>query len=136
MEPRKCTSNPQSILTEEREKLITDLMKKRMYSCYEVCNILGISLQSLRRAIALNQIKTVRIGKRFLRIPSYEIENLLQGETMYLNVAEAADFLQVSHATIRSFVKNGQLRSFRFANKGPWKISKKDLERIAQIEAK
>lgn len=115
----------------KREQLISDLMKKRLYDSDEVRILLDISLQSLRRAIALKKIKTVRLG-RFLRIPAEEVERMLQGEAALLTVAEAAELLNVSHGAIRSLIKNGKIKAFRLANKGPFKIKKSDVERIAQ----
>ena len=92
---------------------------------------MGISLQSLRRAIALKKIKTVRLG-RFLRIPAEEVERIIQGESALLTVAEAAELLNISVFTIRLLIKSGKIKAFRLANKGPWKIAKSDVERIAQ----
>jgi excisionase family DNA binding protein len=137
MESLKHTPHPKTGLKidhTKREELIANLMKKKLYDSYEVCELLDISLQSLRRAIARNQIKTVRIGKRFLRIPAEEVERMLQGETLLFSVAEAALFLRVSHQTIRLLIKNGNLKAFRLAGKGPFKIAKSDIERIAQAE--
>lgn len=114
-----------------RENIISDLKKQRLYNSDEVCEILDISLQSLRRAIALNKIKTVRLG-RFLRIPANEINKLLKGESTFLSVAEAAELLNVSVQTIRAHIKQGKIKAFRLANKGPWKIAKSDVERIYQ----
>lgn len=135
MEPRKRTSPPKANLKADRDikrkQLISDLMKKRLYNSQEACEILCISLQSLRRAIALKKIKTVRIG-RFLRITADEIERLLQGEAALLTVAEAAELLNISQGAIRLLIKNGKIKAFRLANKGPWKIAKSDVERIAQ----
>lgn len=135
MESRKRSSHATKTRIEKggevRKQLMADLRKKRLYDSYEVCELLGISLQSLRRAIALKKVKTVRLG-RFLRIPAEEVERIIQGESALLTVAEAAELLNISAFTIRLLIKSGKIKAFRLANKGPWKIAKSDIERIAQ----
>ena len=139
MEPRKRTSrsdkarlkSTHAIKVPRREELMSDLMKKRLYDSYEVCELFGISLQSLRRAIAIKKIKAIHVG-RALRIPAEEIEKMVQGEAALLNVQEAADLLNLSVYTIRNFIKREKLKAFRLTTKGPWKIAKSDVERIAQ----
>lgn len=115
----------------DRKKLMEDLMKKRLYDCKEVSMLLGISGQSLRRAIADGKIKTVRVG-RFLRIPAEEVDRLLKGEAVLLTVQEAADMLRVSTATIRTLIKEGKIDAFRLADSGPFKIPQSEIQRIAQ----
>lgn len=117
-------------LPERRKKILDDLMKKRLYDSKEACEILGISLPSLRRTIKLGRIKTVKVG-RFLRIPAEEIERIIQGEETLLNVKESASLLNVSPATIRSLIKSGKIDATRFADAGPFKIRKSEIERIA-----
>ena len=114
----------------DREQIIKDLMKKRLYDSKEVSMLLGISQQSLRRAIAAGKIKTVRLG-RFLRIPAEEIERFLKGDAILLNVQEAADLLNVSCSTIRTLIKAGKIEAFRLANSGPFKIQESEIKRIA-----
>ena len=71
MEP--CKSSPRA---NERKKLLEELAKKKLYDSKQACEILQVSLPSLRRAIARGQIKTVYVGK-FLRIPPEELEKLV-----------------------------------------------------------
>jgi excisionase family DNA binding protein len=114
-----------------RKELLADMMKKRLYDSLEACEILGISLPSLRRAIQLGRIKSVHVG-RFLRIPAEEIERLVQGEEGLLNTEEAGQLLNVSPATIRALIKSGKIQAFRLADAGPFKLLKSEIERIAE----
>lgn len=147
MEPRKRTSHAKdgSIdkkldkladdikkLPNRRKKLLEDLMKDRLYDSKEACEILGISLPSLRRAIQLGRIKTIYVGK-FLRIPAAEINRLVEGQDV-LNVKEAADILNVGVAMIRSLIKSGQMEAFRLADAGHFKIPRKEVERFMKGE--
>ncbi|MGK5594267.1 MAG: helix-turn-helix domain-containing protein [Parachlamydiaceae bacterium] len=103
-------------------------MKKRLYDSKEACELIGISLPSLRRAIHLGRIKTVYIG-RFLRIPSEEIEKLVQGQDA-LSVKEAADFLNVGVIMIRNMIKDGRMKAFRLADAGPFRIPREEVEKF------
>lgn len=129
MKPRK--GSPKATKMSPRETLMSDLMKNRLYDSKEVCELLGISLQTLRRAIALKKITTVRLG-HFLRIPASEVERLVQGEEVLLNVKEAAELLSISEGAIRTLINDGKIRAFRFASKGAWRIAKSEVEQIAQ----
>ena len=115
-------------LPDRRKKLLEDLMKKRLYTSKEACEILGISLPSLRRAIQLDRIKTVHVG-RFLRIPAEEIERLVQGQEA-LSVKEAADLLNVGPKAIRSLIKDGTINAFRMADAGPFRIQREEIEKF------
>jgi excisionase family DNA binding protein len=117
-------------LPNRRKKLLADLMKNRLYDSPEACEILGISLPSLRRAIKLGRIKAVHVG-RFLRIPAEEIERLVKGEEGLLSTEEAGELLNVSPSTIRALIKRGKIKAFRMANSGPFKLYKSEIERIA-----
>ncbi len=138
MEPRKRSSHSKSNLKHDttkrinREKALADLKEKSLYDSKEACEILGISLQSLRRAIEKGTIKTVRLGARYLRIPASEIERLAQGESVLLSVEEAAEILEVSKHMIRAWIKSGKINAFRLADFGPFKIPKSELDRIAK----
>lgn len=121
--PSRTHKNTDNIKTKEV------IAKKRLYTSNEVCQLFGVSLQSLRRAIATEKIKTIRL-RRFLRIPSEEVEKMVQGETSLLTVAEAANLLSVSAFIIRQLIKKEKIKAFRLANKGPFKIAKSDVERI------
>ena len=125
---KKTKSAPEPL---DRKKIIDTLMKNRLYDSKEVSLLLGISKQSLRRAIATGKIKTVRLG-RFLRIPAEEIERLLKGETTLLSVQEAAELLNVSCGAIRALIKEGKIDAFRFADSGPFRIAQSEVMRIAQ----
>lgn len=115
-------------LPNKRQKLLEDLMKDRLYDSREACEILSISLPSLRRSIKLGRIKTVYVGK-YLRIPACEINRLVQGEDV-LTVEEAANILNVGKIMIRNLIKSGQMEAFRLAEKGPFKIPRKEIERF------
>lgn len=138
MESRKRSSHSKSNIKDNaekrinREQTLAELKEKSLYNSKEACEILGISLQSLRRAIEKGSIKTVRLGERYLRIPALEIERLAQGESVLLNVEEAAEILGVSKHMIRSWIKSGKINAFRLADFGPFKIPKSELDRIAK----
>ena len=117
-------------LPERRKKILEELMQKRLYDSKETCEILGISQPSLRRAIQLRRIKTVKVG-RFLRIPAEEIKRIVGESESLLNVQECAELLNVSPITIRSLIKSGKIEAIRFADAGPFKIRKNEIERIA-----
>lgn len=137
MESRKRTSHIESDINKnnedrsDREKIIDQLKKNSLYDSKQACEILGISNQSLRRAIAAGKIKTVRLS-RFLRIPAEEIERLAKGETVLLSVQEASDVLHLSIPMIRALIKSGKIDAFRLANSGPFKIPKSEIDRISQ----
>lgn len=138
MEPRKRSPHSKNNVKDDtekranREKLLADLKKDSLYDSKEACEILGISLQSLRRAISTGSIKTVRLGARFLRIPASEIERLAKGESVLLSVQEASELLNVSKHMIRALIKSKKINAFRLASFGPFKIPKSELDRIAQ----
>jgi excisionase family DNA binding protein len=129
MESRKRSPNAEEGLN--RTELLEQLSKKRLFNSKEVSELLGISKQTLRRSIAAGKIKTIRVG-RFLRIPSEEVERLMRGEKALLSVQEATELLNVSAATIRILIKAGKIQAFRLAGKGPFKIAKSEVERIAR----
>ena len=138
MESRKRLSHSKSNIknsTEkriDREQALSDLKEKSLYDSKEAFEILGISLQSLRRAIEKGTIKTVRLGARYLRIPASEIERLAQGESVLLSVEEASEIIGVSKHMIRAWIKSGKISAFRLADFGPFKIPKSELDRIAK----
>lgn len=118
-------------LPAHRKKLLEDLMKKRLYDSKETCEILGISLPSLRRALQLGKIKSVKVG-RLLRIPSEEIQRLIQDDEGLINVKEAAEILNITPGTVRTFIRAGKIKAFRLADAGPFKLHKSEIERIAR----
>lgn len=115
-------------LSDRRKKVLEDLMKKRLYDSKEACEILGISLPSLRRAIQLGRIKTVYVGK-FLRIPADEIERLSKRQEL-LSVSEAAKLLNVGPVMIRKLIERGEIKAFRLADAGPYHIPKDEIEKF------
>lgn len=101
------------------DKQYLQILKKILYTtAKQACAILDVSIQSLRRAISIGEIKTVRLG-RYLRIPAEEIQRLTKGESALLNVQEASDLLNVSVFVIRALIKSGKIDAFRLANSGP-----------------
>ena len=115
-------------LPDRRKKLLEDLMKKRLYDSKEACEILGISLPSLRRAIKLGRIKTIYVGK-YLRIPADELNRLVKGQES-LSVKEAAELLNVGVTSIRNLIKDGTIKAFRLADAGPFHIPREEIEKL------
>lgn len=127
MEP--CKSSPRA---NERKKLLEELAKKKLYDSKQACEILQVSLPSLRRAIARGQIKTVYVGK-FLRIPPEELEKLVGAQRSHtLSVPEVADLLNVGVLMVRKLIKDGSLKASRLTETGPWRISFEDYEKFLQ----
>ena len=131
MESRKRAPHVKGVVNTDREQVIADLKKNSLYDTKEACEILDISTQSLRRAMAIGKIKTVRIG-RYLRIPAEEIQRLSRGESTLLNVQEASDLLNLTAHMIRALIKAGKIDAFRLANSGPFKIPKSEIDRISR----
>ena len=129
MESRKRTSDAEEGIS--RADLIEQLKRNRLFDLKEVATILNISGQTLRRTIDAGKIKTVRIG-RFVRIPAKEIDQFMNGEKTLLTVQEAAELLNVSAAAIRVLINAGKIQAFRFTGKGPFKIAKSEVERVAR----
>ena len=135
MEPCKCTPQAKAVVKDNddkmtgREKMLSELKQNAFYDTKKACEILGVSQQSLRRAIAAGKIKPVRVG-HYLRIPVTEIEKLTNGEVALISTQEAADLLSVSLHMIRSLIKSGKINAFRLAKSGPLKIPKSEIDRI------
>lgn len=117
-------------LSEERNQFLEDLSKNRLYSSVEVCKILNISIPSLRRAIKLGRVKTVRVGK-FLRITAEEVARLI-GSQKTLSVKEASNLLNVGVIQIRNLIKDGSIKAVRLADKGPWRIAVEEIEKFTK----
>jgi len=113
----------------KREKIITELKKNALCTVKEASEILNVSEKSVRRAIDIDKIKTVRLG-RFLRIPAEEILRLAKGEVTLLSVEEASNLLNISKHMVRAFIKAGKIEAFRLAKSGPYKIPKSEIDRI------
>jgi excisionase family DNA binding protein len=116
---------------EKRKIVLEELREKGLYDTKEAMALLGVSQQSLRRAIKSGRIKTVRLG-RLLRITSEELEKLVRGDKVLLTAQEAAEILGVSTFMIRELIKSGKIDAFRLANKGPFKIPKSEIDRISR----
>jgi len=117
-------------LSEERSQFLEDLAKNKLYSSLEVCKILNISLPSLRRAIKLGRVKTIRIGK-FLRITAQEVDRLI-GSQKTLSVKEAASILNVGVIMVRNLIKEDTIKAVRLADKGPWRIAVEEIEKFTK----
>ena len=127
MDSRKRASDTEEGLA--RAELIENLKKNRLFSLQEVAIMLNISVQTLRRTIDAQKIKTVHIG-RFVRIPTEEVERFMKGEKTILTAKEASELLNVSVAAIRMLINSGKIQAFRLAGNGPFKISKSEVERV------
>ena len=112
-----------------RQKILAELMEKRLYDSTEACEMLGISLASLRRSIKLGRIKTVFVG-RLLRIPAEEIDRLMQGEQTFFTTQEAAQLLKIGPSTVTKLINTGKIKAMRLTATGPFKIPKTEIERI------
>jgi len=127
MEPCKPTPH-----IEERKKLLEELAKKKLYDSKQACELLQISLPSLRRIISRGQIKTVRIGK-LLRIPIAELEKFVDTQNAHtLNVQEVADLLNIGALMVRKLIKDGSLKATRLTKTGPWRISFDAYEKFVE----
>lgn len=112
--------------------MLADIAKNRLFSSAEVCEILKISIPSLRRAIKLGRVKTIYVGK-FLRIPATEVERLI-GSKDSLSVKEAAELLNVGITAVRKLIKTGKIKALRLADKGPWRIAIEEIEKFTKGE--
>lgn len=121
-------ANDMKKLPDKRKELLEGLMKKRLYTSKEACEILGVSAPSLRRAIQQEKIKSVHVG-RFLRIPVEEIERLTQGKES-LSVKEAAELLNVGPKAVRSLINGGAIQAFRLADAGAFRIPLEEIEKF------
>lgn len=71
-----------------------DDVPPKALSCKEACQLLKVSLSTLRRAIAEKQIKVFRIG-RALRIPVQELERFGQNDNT-VGLQKAGEFKQTA----------------------------------------
>ena len=141
MESRKSSSSNEKSenfdatvnkLSDKRNQFLEDLAKNRLYTSAEVCKILNISIPSLRRAIKLDRIKTVYVGK-FLRITAEEVDRLI-GSQKTLSVKEAAHLLNVGVTAVRNLIKEESIKALRLADKGPWRIPFEEIEKFTKGE--
>lgn len=117
-------------LSDSRKEVLKELMEKRLYDSIEACDILGISIAALRRAIKLGRVKKVYVG-RMLRIPAEEIDRLMQGEETFFTTQEAAKLMKVGRETVVKLINAGKIKAVRLSPKSPFKIPKTEIERIA-----
>src|SRR5437763_14995426 len=107
-------------------------MEKKVYNSKEACQILGVSLSTLRRAIQEGRIKTFRI-RRLLKISAEELEKFSKGDGTF-SVEEVAKILHVSIITVRRLIREGKLKAFRMSVAGPYRITQEELDRLIKGE--
>lgn len=109
-------------------------MEKKVYNAEEVRKILGISLSTLRRAIAEGRIKTFRIG-RLLKISAEELDKFTKEEKKVFSVQEAANLLYISIVTLRKLIRERKLKAFRMSINGPYRITQEEIDRLIRGES-
>lgn len=115
-------------LPEKRQKMLDELMTKKLLDSQEVCAIMGVSLPTLRRWLARGEIKFVKIS-RYLRFPSEEVFRLMQHQEA-LGVPEVAEILGVGVFAIRNMISRGEIKAFRISETGHYKIARSEVERL------
>ena len=140
MEPRKRAPNDKGRIAEKLDKLADDIKKlpnerkdmlkevihQRAYSSKDAAALLGISLSTIRRLMALGEIKFFHIGKKRIRIAADEIERF--GNSLTLGAS--AKMLGVHNVTIRRLIKSGRLKATKIGR--PYRIAIDDLESIME----
>ena len=140
MEPRKRAPNDEgriakkldklaediNNLPQERQDIIKEVIHQRAYSSKDAAALLGISLSTIRRLMALGEIRFFHIGKRRIRIAADEIERF--GNSLTLGAS--AKMLGVHNVTIRRLIKCGQLKATKIGR--PYRIAISDLERVME----
>ena len=121
-----------SRLPNRRKKMFESLMNKKLLDSKEVCEILGVSLPTLRRWIARNEIKFIRVC-RYIRFPSEEIFRLVENQEA-LGVPEVAQILGVGVLSVRNIIKRGEIKAFRMSDAGHYHIPRAEVERIIKGE--
>jgi len=53
-------------------------------------------------------------------------------EGEYVPLGDAARRLSVSHSTLISAIRRGELRGFRFGERGNWRLEAESLERLIE----
>lgn len=119
-------------LPEKRRKMLENLLKKKLLDSKEVCEILGVSLPTLRRWIARKEIKFVKVS-RFIRFPSEEIFRMVEYQEA-LSVPEVAEILGVGVIAVRNMIKRGEINAFRMSEGGHYHITRAEVERIMKGE--
>ena len=115
-------------LPEKRQKLLDELMTKKLLDSHEVCAIMGVSLPTLRRWLARGEIKFVKIS-RYIRFPSEEVFRLMQYQEA-LGVPEVSEILGVGVLAIRNMIARGDIKAFRISETGHYKITRSEVERL------
>jgi len=118
-------------LPDRRKEMLEELMKKKLLDTPEVCEILGISQPTLRRAISCGRIKAVKIG-RLLRFSADEIYRLMQESEQTITPLELSEVLGCKLDIIRRALKTGKIKGFRFADAGRWRIPILEMKRICK----
>lgn len=132
--PNNAKSERESMTVEKlsnnRDQLLEDLAKNRLYDSFEVCEILRISLPTLRRAMKLGRVNTVYVG-RSLRIRAEELQRLIEAQNT-LSVKEAAKLLNVCLDKVRTLIKEETLKAERLTALGPWRIRFEEVEKFTK----
>lgn len=115
-------------LPEKRRKMLEGLLKKKLLDSKEVCEILGVSLPTLRRWMARKEIKFVKVS-RYVRFPSEEVFRLVENQEA-LSVSEVSKILGVGVLTVRNMIKRGEINAFRMSDLGNYHITRAELERF------
>lgn len=119
-------------LPEKRRKMLENLLKKKLLDSKEVCEILGVSLPTLRRWLKRKEIKFVKIS-RYIRFPSEEIFRMVENQEA-LGVSEVAAILGVGILTVRQMIKRGEIKAFRLSEMGHYHITRAEVERVMRGE--
>lgn len=119
-------------LPPRRRKVLQELLNKKLLNSKEVCEILGVSLATVRRWLARGEIKFVKVS-RFIKFPSEEIFRLVQHQEA-LSVPQVAQILGVGILTVRNMIKRGEISAFRISEVGHYRVARGEVERIMQGE--
>lgn len=117
-------------LPPRRRKVLEELLNKKLLDSKDVCEILGVSLATVRRWLARGEIKFVKVS-RFIKFPSEEIFRLVQHQEA-LSVPQVAKILGVGVLTIRNMIKRGDMQAIRVSEVGHYRITRGEVERIMQ----
>lgn len=106
----------------------SEQIEHKLYDTREASEILGVSIQKLRRAIKNLSITPVYLNN-ILRIPSSEIEKFFKKEE-FTDVKNAAILLNVCEDTIRSLIKIGEIKAVRMSKFGAFRIHRNEIEKF------
>jgi len=118
-------------LPADRKEAFNDLLSdlsKRLFSSTEVCEILGVSIAALRRWIKDEKIRFVRVAK-YIKFPRDEVLRMQQNMDS-LGLPEVAVLFGVGEMSVRNMIARGEIQALRHSDKGHWRISKSEVERI------